>query len=490
MKFSYSNRTPKQGWSWERMSPDTLPPLPPPQEVVEADVAVVGGGISGLALAVRCAELGLSVAVAEKREEPYAGGKYIGVVPEGTDKKIFAKRWLRATGSRVREQLLWRYIDRSAAALDWLVSLSEGKAAAVSCENVFLNPDTGAIPGDFLLRTEAGEAEGGALAVKILEDALARLGGKLYKQTSVLSVKKDESGRVTTVLAMGAGGKLMHFIGKKAVVLAAGDCGGDEEMLSANSPLSLRAGKALSPNTGDGQRMAYWAGAELDGRYWAPHFGCGAYAPYSFFFTSVNRDGRRFMNEDTHEVAKARHCMNQRDGEFAFTIFDDKWYDELQKARGVAGGPRVMPEAGLSRAEIEAECGEYLYSADTLEALAEKIGVPAEALQATVKRVNELAAKGEDVDYGKRAELLTTIEKAPFYALKWGTELIATFGGAAVDEDMRVLDPDDNPIPGLYAVGACAGGFYAVAYPSILAGSDLGSALTFSKMAAEAIAKA
>jgi predicted oxidoreductase len=149
-----------------------------------------------------------------------------------------------------------------------------------------------------------------------------------------------------------------------------------------------------------------------------------------------------------------------------------------------------MPEKGVTRAEDEAECGENLFCADTIEELAEKIGVPADALKATVARVNELAAKGEDVDYGKRPALLTTIEKAPFYAFKWGTELIATLGGAVVDEDMRVLDPDDQPIPGLYAAGACAGGFYAVGYPSILAGSDLGSAVTFGKMAAEAIAKA
>ena len=489
MKFAYSNRSPKQDWSWEKLSPDTLPPLPPPAEVIEADVAVVGGGIAGLAVGTRCAELGLSVVVLEKGAEPYAGGKYIGVVPEGTDKKIFAKRWLRATGSRVSEPLLWRYIDRSAAALDWLVSLSEGKAAAVKNENIFINPETGAIPGDYFLRsTDGNPAEGGALAVQILENALVRFGGKYCKETSCLSVRRGEDGRINTILAMG-GGKILHYIGKKAVILATGDCGGDEEMLSACSPLSLRAAKTLSPNTGDGQRMAYWAGAELDGRYWAPHFGCGAYAPYSFFFTSVNRDGKRFMNEDTHEVAKARHCINQRDGEFAFTICDDKWFDELNAARGIAGGPTIMPDAGLTRADIEAECGENIFCADTLDELAAKIGVPADALKATAARVNELAAKGEDVDYGKRPELLTTIEKAPFYAFKWGNELIATLGGAVVDEDMRVLDPDDWPIPGLYAVGACAGGFFAVGYPSILAGSDLGSAITFSKMAAESIQK-
>ena len=75
MKYSYSKRTPPQGWSWERLSPDNLPPLPPPAQVFEADVAIVGGGLAGLTTAVRCAQLGLSVVVAEKRAEPFAGGK-------------------------------------------------------------------------------------------------------------------------------------------------------------------------------------------------------------------------------------------------------------------------------------------------------------------------------------------------------------------------------------------------------------------------------
>ena len=490
MKYSYSERSKKRGYSWETAG--TAPLDIKIKETFEADVAVCGTGISGLAAAARCLQLGLSVILAEKRTGKLPRGRMIGVVPEGVDKKIFAKRWLRACGSRVNEELLWKYIDRSAKALSWLTALSEGEAEAVPCTNRYENPDTGAFPGDYFFRPkgERFSSEGGTLAEEILEDAVTRMGGTIRREMTALELEKDEKGRVVSFLASDAEGRTVRFAGKKAVILAAGDCGGDEEMLSALSPLSLRAGKSFSAGTGDGQKMAFRAGAELDGLYWAPYFACTAFGPYTFFFTAVNRDGRRFMNEDTSDPAKARHCMNQREGEWAFTICDDKWYEELQAARAVTGGPGLMPEEGLTREEIEAECKENLYCADTLEELAEKIQVPPKALLETAERVSSLAEKGEDTDYGKRPQLLTSIEKPPFYAFKWGPALHGTFGGAVVDGNMQVLDADDNPIPGLYAVGSCAGGLYAVGYPSVLAGSDIGSAITLAVCGAESIAGA
>ena len=483
MIFSYSNRSKSRGGSWE-----TVPAAHPEAlNTVEADVCIIGAGISGLAAAVRCAQLGLRVAVADKREAAVPHGKYLGVVPADADKKIFAKRWLMACGSRVNEDLLWLYMNKSEAALNWLVSL--GGIEAVPVASRHMNPTTGAFPGDFELRpTGKYTSEGGALLLEVLENTLKDLGGTIYRPVCAEQLEKDETGRVVSFVAREKDGTLTRFAAKKAVILAAGDCAGDEEMLSVLSPVSLKAGKNTSLNTGDGQKMAYWAGAELDGLYWAPDLDCNAYGPYTFFFTAVNRDGRRFMNEDTSIQAKARHCINQREGKYAYTVCDAKWFDELCAGLNYVGGETVAP-AKLDKAEIEAACGENLFCADTLEALAEKIGVCPEALKKTAARVNELAAQGEDTDYGKRPELLTTIEKAPFYAFKWGPTLRSCFGGAVVDTEMRVNDPDDYPIPGLYAVGACAGGLYSITYPSILAGSGFGSALTFALAAAEAIAK-
>ena len=168
MRYSYSERSAKRGWSWEDDKPVVCKG---PVLTYEADAAVIGAGIAGLTAAVRLSQLGLKVIVAEKSARPHRYGRYVGVVPEGTDKKTFAKRWLRACGSRVNEVLLWKYIDKSADALSWLVSLSEGAARAVLSTNRYINPDIGAFPGDYELLPvgEKYTAEGGDLAHIILD---------------------------------------------------------------------------------------------------------------------------------------------------------------------------------------------------------------------------------------------------------------------------------------------------------------------------------
>ena len=98
--------------------------------------------------------------------------------------------------------------------------------------------------------------------------------------------------------------------------------------------------------------------------------------------------------------------------------------------------------------------------------------VPVENLKATVARYNQLHKLGEDVDYGKQSALLTSIDKPPYYALKWGPALLNVHGGVIIDPQMRVLDSDTKPIPGLLAVGNVSGGLYGVDYPLLLNGNS------------------
>ena len=129
------------------------------------------------------------------------------------------------------------------------------------------------------------------------------------------------------------------------------------------------------------------------------------------------------------------------------------------------------------------------FKADTLEELAEKMEVPAEQLKATVARYNELYEMGDDVDYGKRSELLTSITKPPYYALKWGPALLTVFGGLLTDTHMHVLDKDNKPIPGLYAIGNVAGGLYGVDYPLLWNGNSHSRCLTWARQAVADIAE-
>ena len=122
---------------------------------------------------------------------------------------------------------------------------------------------------------------------------------------------------------------------------------------------------------------------------------------------------------------------------------------------------------------------DYTYfTADTLEELAEKIGVPADALTATVERYNELCAKGVDEDFCKNPRFLYPIDEPPFYASKVGAVLLAVVGGAVINTDFQCLKQDGEPIEGLYAIGNTAGGTYAVDYPINIPGNSHGRALT------------
>ena len=243
-------------------------------------------------------------------------------------------------------------------------------------------------------------------------------------------------------------------------------------------------------------RAAFWAGAALDNPEWAATLHTLGFSGYQGFFLHVNRLGRRFMNEDTWMQAKSVRCLMQPGGDFAYTVMDSKYLDEIGDRFYELGGQGMMPLSvvgdGYNREGMEKFVQKQIaegnaFCADTLEELAEKMEVPAENLVQTVARYNEIVASGDDVDYGKRQRLLTSVEQGPFYALKWGPVLLDIFGGAQIDTNLNVIGADSKNIPGLYAVGNAAGGMYAVDYPLLLNGNSYGRALAYAMQLADVL---
>ena len=115
----------------------------------------------------------------------------------------------------------------------------------------------------------------------------------------------------------------------------------------------------------------------------------------------------------------------------------------------------------------------HSYKADTLEELAEVIGVDAEALQASVDKYNEGMLAGED-EFGKACDASSVIEEGPFYASLRTPTVHYTMGGIEINPDTEVLDADGDPVPGLYAAGEVTTGIHGNnrlggnAYPDIM----------------------
>ena len=206
----------------------------------------------------------------------------------------------------------------------------------------------------------------------------------------------------------------------------------------------------------------------------------------------VDQSGTRYMNEGgSYEL----YCetMVKRNREVpaipSWTIMDQQYAEKYQ----VAGKwiDKKIPKAWVGK--------NYLHKADTLEELAASIGVPADALKATVERWNGFVRAGKDEDFhrGEReydgcgyvgdpystSRSMGTIERGPFYAVTVVPGDVSTYGGVITDEHSRVLRNDGSVIEGLYATGVTTASPMGNVYPG--AGASVGPSMTFGWIAAK-----
>ena len=112
--------------------------------------------------------------------------------------------------------------------------------------------------------------------------------------------------------------------------------------------------------------------------------------------------------------------------------------------------------------------------------------MPADELQKTIDRYNELCDKGADVDFGKKSAYMHKIVTAPFWGIRKHIRVSSIDSGVNTNANGQALDADGNVIDGLYCVGNVGGVFYGGAdYPFHQTGLSLGRCYTFGMLAAK-----
>ena len=124
--------------------------------------------------------------------------------------------------------------------------------------------------------------------------------------------------------------------------------------------------------------------------------------------------------------------------------------------------------------------------ADTLEELAEKLGIPADTFVETIERYNSFVDAQKDDDFGKPL-FGEKIDEAPFVAIPRSPSLHHTMGGVKIDTNTHVISTEGNVIDGLYAAGEVTGGLHA---GNRLDGNAMTDFLVFGRIAGENAAKA
>ncbi|GLW99178.1 FAD-dependent oxidoreductase [Microtetraspora sp. NBRC 16547] len=341
---------------------------------------------------------------------------------------------------------------------------------------------------------DAPLSQGRALIGRLLL-ALTNTGNATVRTGTRLRRLVVEDGRVTGVEAETASGPV-RIRATRGVLLAAGGFEGNGEM-RAEHGVPGDAGWSMAPagaNTGDPILAAVAAGAAtdvMDQAWWCPGVEDeSGRACFTLGFRGglvVDASGRRFANESLPYDRMGREMAAAADRVPAYFVFDSRHGGRL---------PAIS---------VPGAAGTNWLQADTLGELAEKLGLPAAALAATVERFNGFTRDGVDADFhrgedpydlffadrsrdGDRGSnpCLISVDRPPYYAARLVLSDLGTKGGLRTDTEGRVLDGAGRPIEGLYAAGNTSASFSGRVYPG--PGVPIGSAMVFAYRAARDMA--
>ncbi|TDD89163.1 FAD-dependent oxidoreductase [Saccharopolyspora karakumensis] len=469
------------------------------QQVDGYDVVVVGGGVAGLSAACAAAEAGARVALLERAVESESGGN------TRYTEAFLRMKSVEQTADGLEDSLVEDFMGHpDPGVVQDAALLSESRQPSLSKAHHVIDLDYVAefstsapatlawmtghgvkfefLPTPFLTTSTSRMAPvGGGLAiVEVMGEAARGLGVEFLFETTARSLLVED-GEVRGVSAKTAGGWRV-FRGR--VVLASGGYQGNAEMMAryhGDKALTTRpVARGGNYNKGEGIEMALAAGAATAGNFSLfhaepvdPRSGEPEAAIFCFpHGILVNEEGERFVDEARGPIdawyERTTRDIHAQTGGIAWVLLD-------QQSLAV---PNIMSGVRTGVAPV---------SADSVAALAEKLGLPVDRLQATVAAYNDacqdgpfdhtvpdgLATRGLEPAKSNWARPLV---KGPFVAYPIMAAAVFTFGGLKTTAAAEVVDRDGRPIVGLYAAGEVTGLYYSnyTGSTSVLRGATFG----------------
>jgi fumarate reductase flavoprotein subunit len=461
------------------------------QVPAQTDIIVIGSGAAGLAAALTAAEGGARVTVFEKErspggtsnffegtfavESPMQREKYITYSKDEAFKNIMEySHWL------ANPRLVRTVVNESGSTISWLQ-----QQGVVFIDAIINMPDA---PRTYHVIKGKGEAVVKALTMKAKEK------GVVLKLATPVKKLIKQGNRITGVIAEIDGEEVP--VNAKAVIIATGGYANNKEWIKKYTGFDLDVNLIPIGNvdkTGDGIRMAWESGAaeeniKLLELYRAGPVGAefvmGGNLEYAVVQPDlwVNPKGERFCDETVafYDASVGNVNAKYKEG-FTYSICTDDIVKRMQE-KGIDKSPAMASMPGSKPADFYRELNAALehkttelFTADTVEELAGKMGVNPATLKATIDEYNGFCEKHHDDLFAKDAKYLYPIKGPKYYAIKARTVFLGTMGGIKINENTEVIDKKDAVIPGLYATGFDAGGMYGDSY-AIKCASGLSSA--------------
>ena len=438
----------------------------------DIDVVVVGGGMGGLTAAIQAKNCGARVVLVEKSPDvnrsstAIAGGGFsIHVEPYGEySQEELIQAFLHTSDGHCDPNLVRTFVTRLAADFTWLKDDLVLSFAPNPARN-----------GGFFVVGRGSEIP------PFLEKVAREKRVDFQFNAAAKRLLTNESGQVIGLEATTPNGpKEFHA---DAVVLATGGFEANGDMVQTYlgeqvHETTFQHRVSSTSHTGEGQLMATEIGASFAKRPFFIHCGAEDKAwetpgvrpknqggpTRALLNTSrwglwINKEGKRFIDESVESDPVSTAIMRQPEG-VAALLFDRKTRERF-------------PEEAM---KYEDAVPGAILQGQTLGEIAEKIELPTSRLESTVREFNLSVTNNKaltlEIPKGEHLPTAAPIENPPFYAVYpvWSS-MNTIWGGLEIDAQARVLDRDENAIPGLYAAGAIFGGIFSGIWAQTLSGT-------------------
>ena len=294
---------------------------------------------------------------------------------------------------------------------------------------------------------------------------------------------KDKDGRVVGVKATMDGSEYT-FNAKGGVVLATGGFGANPEMVKKYNPkIDERFKTTDAPGTtGEALYMAERAGAQLVNMGYIqtypicdPISGAIELIADARFDGAImlNQEGKRFVEELQRRDVLSEAILNQT-GRYCWVLWNDKIGSISNTVKAHANEYEAFTKQGV------------MTTCDDLKCIADFTKIPFDQLRKTVKRVSDMAGKGNDKDFNHRSGLVD-MQQGKYYVIKAVPSTHHTMGGVRINEKAEALTAEGKVIPGLWAAGEVTGVTHGT---NRLGGNAYTDIIVFGRIAGEAAAKA
>ena len=492
---------------------------------LEADLVVVGGGMSGLTAATAAAEKGMSVIVLEKGGTTGgAANMGMGFFAVGSERQKDAlynytvdeafEDFMTYTHWRPDARLVKRIFELSADTVRWVEEMG---VEFLGAYKYFMNSKTTwhivKVPG-----SNKPTERCASLMVKAMTDRASELGVSFRFNTTVKKLIMED-GYAAGAVAVDEAGEEYEVLAN-AVIVGTGGFGNNVEMIKEY--LGFEWGKdiftfRIPGIDGEGMKMVWEAGGgktevNMEITYNTP-------GTTDIFTTlsetmrqpnlMVNIDGMRFINEEIMmNTTFTGNAILRQKGRCGFTIINDeildyyrardldfithhhavrsidKWDAQLESyLKGESADAQ-----GLSLLHADERPEANFWACDTLEEVSAATGIDLDNLKTTIDNYNSMAGAA-DKDFGKPARYMKAVSGGRYYVARHFPSGYGSLGGIKTNHNMQVLTADGDKVPGLFACGTDACSIFGDSYCFVLPGSTMGFAINSGRIAGYEAAK-